>query len=152
MMAQLFDISHSSIKFYKKIDLITIPSTLIDSLSCIENQKNLHPTAPTIYGTYEVSKNLEKFLQPYFKKDIIVRYQIIRHGLPIHKDSIDGNYKINYILDLGGNNVETRWYSEDKKTLLKRAVLKKNCWYVLNVKKFHDVVNVESTRLSITIK
>lgn len=72
-----------------------------------------------------------------------------------------------YIIDQGGDNVETVWYQEHNKPIwrdehlypsnynnlkeLHRAVLPANTWIFFNSRIIHDVQNITSTRQALTV-
>lgn len=81
---------------------------------------------------------------------------------------------LNYHWALGGDAVVNRWYKEKGRPLLRRkmqrglqsdsghvkyddleileeVIIKKNCWYLINVSCLHDVQNITSTRQGITV-
>jgi hypothetical protein len=86
-------------------------------------------------------------------KEMYWAFQIIRADMPIHKDK-GTKTKFCYLLDLGGDNVETKFYDDDKTTVVDSVVLKSHKWHILNVDSFHNVVGIEpdKTRFSITGK
>jgi len=99
-----------------------------------------------------------------------------RNGVSTHIVHSDVNRiaALNYIWDLGGDNVITRWYQEKGKPLqrpksrpgiqspdgkvnyndlemLEEVKLKPHRWYMLNTVVLHDVQNIESQRQGLTI-
>jgi hypothetical protein len=152
MTVLLLDSDFQNIEFYKTVNLPKIPEKLIDDLSTIQKKENQHQLAPDIYGTYHVSESLYNFVQSKFKNKVKVMYQLIKKDLPIHKDKVIDYYKLNYVIDLGGNNVKTRWFTDQKDTIILETILEPKVWYALNVFKYHDVINLTSPRLSITVK
>lgn len=74
----------------------------------------------------------------------------------------------NYILKSGGSNVLTRWFDvnpefknhnqrpsmpipDSKINLIESHNLNTNCWYKLDVTKIHDVINLESQRIILSL-
>jgi len=91
----------------------------------------------------------------------------------VHSD-IDRKFALNYMLELGGENVITSWYQEKDKPLrrtkysggkqadtgsvnysnlelLDSVVLKLNTWYLIATDILHDVDNIKEERSSISI-
>lgn len=67
----------------------------------------------------------------------------------IHRDP--RQYAINYLIDLGGDNVETCFYQQDKTTLIEKYILPLHTWHILKVYNYHCVNNIETKRKAITI-
>ena len=58
--------------------------------------------------------------------------------------------KLIYLVELGGNNVLTNFYEEDKITVTNSYNIEARRWHILQAEKYHSVHNVESVRFSIT--
>lgn len=133
-------------------DLPKIPENLIDPLDKIELMVNAFPDKDYAhtYASYVVPSKLVEYLQPYFSYPIMVRYQVIKKDLEVHTDIGSDDYKLNYLLDLGGNEVVTKWWDNDE--VVHQQLLETNTWYSLNVKVPHNVENVTSPRVSIVVR
>lgn len=142
-------------EYFEKISLPNIPNELINSLEEIETFRNVYPNKSFshTYASYEVPSRLHEFLCQYFDYSICVRYQIIKNKLPVHIDK-GTTEKFNYIIDPGGEEVKTRWWDDllDPKHIRCEFVLEKNEWYYLNVSLPHDITEIVSPRISITVK
>ena len=91
----------------------------------------------------------------------------------VHSDIVR-TFAVNYVFETGGDNVTTNWYKErgfplyrtksyggkqadsgsvkyDDLECLDSVVLKKNRWYILDVRVLHDVQNIINCRKSLTI-
>lgn len=64
----------------------------------------------------------------------------------IHKDPKTST-RILYLIDLGGPEVITSFYKEDKKTVLARCHLQAERWYLLKTDRWHDVRGIEEGKL-----
>jgi len=146
----------SMTNYFKKNNVLpTIPNLLLSPLEEIEKLKNCFPykNFNHTYASYEVPNELNKFLQNFFDYSIIVRYQVIKKKLPIHID-VNTKVKFNYLIKSGGNQVKTRWWDNVKNptTKLQECEMKELEWYYLKVDVPHDISEIESPRISITIK
>ena len=108
------------------------------------------------YGSFPAGPELHEFLQPSFEKPIAVRYQLISKDRPYHIDACVQTYKYNFVYETGGPEVKTIWqthraFSQPPYDPFE-ITCKQNTWYRLNVKVSHCVKDIESPRLSITIK
>ena len=133
-------------------DLPKIPESLIDPLDKIELMENAFPDKEYahIYASYVVPTKLVEYLQPHFSYPIMVRYQVIKRDLEVHIDIGPDDYKLNYLLDMGGNNVITKWWDSDE--VIHQQCLETATWHSLNVKVPHSVENLTSTRVSIVVR
>lgn len=144
----------TDIIYCEKVDLPLIPSHLIKSLDVIETYENLHPYPDNpVYASRVVNPDLEEWIQSLFDHPVSVRYQIIKGILPVHVDHTPTDFKLNYIVADGGDNVYTRWWDDAKNptTIVQERHLDENTWYKLNVRLPHNVTEPESTRISITV-
>lgn len=139
----------------KNNNLPVISNELISSLEEIETFKNYFSgkNFSNRYASYEAPNELCTFLRNFFDYPITVRYQVIKKQLPIHVD-INAKYKFNYLIKSGGNQVKTRWWDDVKNptTKLQECEMKELEWYYLKVDVPHDISEIESPRISITIK
>lgn len=121
-----------------------------------------------IYGGYgditPRGDKLREFLQPYFDFKIqTIVYQhigknIIRHsGLEQVHNTGSSRKRVaswNYIIDLGGDNVVTNWYSggTEEDTVIHSEIIKPRIWHMFNAQPWHDVKNITGTRFSICLQ
>tara|TARA_B110000503_G_scaffold81856_1_gene125050 strand:- start:388 stop:831 length:444 start_codon:yes stop_codon:yes gene_type:complete len=89
-----------------------------------------------------------EFLQPYFDPKLNIKIQLITRELLIHKDQ-GRTSCYNYLVKTGGN-VSTVWFDDDKNEI-ERVILPERSWYKLNVSVFHNVYDITSTRIAITV-
>ncbi len=80
--------------------------------------------------------------------NLLCNYQCIYRGVPIHKD--DRDFAFNYIINTGGNNVETVWYDDNYKEI-HRECIEPNKWHQLKVNVLHTVEGITNKRFGITI-
>lgn len=146
-------------KYIKYVNIPTVPEELLDSVEHIIDQK---PEVMLVreFGTFQyktVNSLLDQWVHDTFKINCYAKYQIIFAGIPIHKDNpaFPGDRRIafNYLLDLGGNNVVTTVYDEDKTTVLQSEVIPLKTWHSLVVERYHGVDGISSTnpRVALTV-
>jgi hypothetical protein len=126
---------------------------------------------------FGINEEFNQWVQNYFKCDPstcgVAVYDSHSNFFAPHVD-ISRDYVMSYILDQGGNNVETIWYQQDNhpivrpdlKSVFDPAVIPKNFdtlkeidrvrlpkhkWVSLNASILHGVENIESTRVAIHI-
>jgi hypothetical protein len=179
---------------YAEIDLPQIPKNIIDiefsyrfSLNVkypgagLHLIKNNNPIIPCKYMIGMVNKSLEDWLDnnlPWTKK-LLKKIQIaesknsVRSTHAVHSD-INRSWALNYMIDLGGNDVWTSWYKERDKPLYRyrnddifqsdskfvkyenldtifSTKLKNFKSYLIRVDILHDVNQIEDRRASLTI-
>jgi hypothetical protein len=145
------------VEYYSFVDIPQIPEELLDTLDVIEQRKNLHPLQiPDAYATYFVSDGLQEWGQQFFDFKADVRYQVIKKALPVHIDFGDNTFKYNYLLSLGGDDVRTMWWDENRndenRNLVESFVAPINSWHRINILQPHSISELTSVRLSVTMK
>jgi len=75
--------------------------------------------------------------------------QVVHEGIHIHKD-IARVSTYNYLIDAGGNNVETCFY-DDNFSLIKSIKIEPFRWHKLDVSVNHNVINIQRPRIALTV-
>ena len=57
----------------------------------------------------------------------------------------------NYLIDTGGDAVNTIWFEDDRKTEQYRKCIPSNTWHSLDVSIPHTVQGIKGTRIAITV-
>lgn len=78
------------------------------------------------------------------------RYQVIYPNFPIHIDKFARRAGINYLLQLGGDNVLTQVYDDDHKVIDSKKI-ELNKWHYLIAERPHNAINIEGIRVAIAI-
>ncbi len=144
--------------YCKQINLPKVPLHLIDDLDVIVSRRNAAANNSNAtgghYASYDVSKELNDYLQSFFKEKARIKYLVISKSLPIHIDAGTPEYKYNYVIQLGGNNVETVWYDSmnESRSILHKELCDANVWYSISNGIPHTVNNLEGVRIIITAK
>lgn len=103
------------------------------------------------YFTTFVDEDLHNFLQPYFDFPIEVYYQLSGRQLTPHIDQ-GRTFCYNYTLLPGGPDVKTRWYDQKMENVIYQVTAPLQTWHRLQVDVPHDISEIESHRLSLTIQ
>jgi hypothetical protein len=80
-------------------------------------------------------------------------FQIIKGDAPKHRD-LRVSTKFHYVILPGGDNVYTRFYSEDGNDIAESIKIPEHCWHIFKADSPHSVDGIEpgKTRFSITGK
>jgi hypothetical protein len=140
------------IKFYEYLDYPEIAPELIEDVDSVLKKPKKSTVVPNSFKYFEnrhAGADLLSFLQKKFSADLYAQYQIIHPNIPIHKD-IARNFAINYIVLKGGDDATTCFYDEDK-NLQCGVSFDLHRWHIIRTDVFHNVCNVNSLRMSISI-
>jgi|TARA_R100000030_G_scaffold77306_1_gene60184 hypothetical protein len=135
---------------YKFLDLPEVPEDLILPVEEVLQLENIFGGETKNYTIHECQDELREYLKELFPECEKFRYQTLIKGVPVHKDR-GRTTAINYIIETGGNNVQTIWYEEDYTTPTHNVILPKKKWHELQVDLYHTVANIEERRFAITV-
>lgn len=101
-----------------------------------------------------VSKDLDDWLRTILRFKFYAKFQVIKHTVPVHRDNPsfpgDRRYAINYLLQLGGDNVITTCYDDEMNiTCQERLPLK--TWHTIHVEKLHGISGIEEGNLRVAL-
>lgn len=143
-------------------DIQRIPENLILSVEEVLELEN-HAVWNGVTKNYTLHKcqdELREYLKELFPERNDFWYQTIVHGLPIHKNKNFSEFynrelpstRTNYLIDAGGDNVQTIWYKEVSGEIIDNVVFPIQIWHELEVFVHHSVDNIEEShrRFSIT--
>ena len=158
-------------KYYKQVpELPQLPSNLILTLDDIIASGNICPTGniktrESIFAVYDASQAIYDMYEPYFENKVFIRWQVITADLPVHYDWGNSELKYLYLIDAGGEDVITKFWSgqdgditsggsfnHEGRSLELEVKEKPLTWHYLNVKTPHSVVNVVRTRIALIIR
>lgn len=88
-----------------------------------------------VFGVHRIVRDLPPHRDNTFKKD----------GMVMHCES-----KLIYLMDVGGSNVITSFWTDDKKTKLKEYVIQPFRWHMLQCNKVHGVEGITGIRWGIS--
>lgn len=128
-----------------------VPEELILPVEQVLELPNFFTGETPNYTIHEVQDDLREWLQKEFPDRTKFRYQTLTKTVPVHKD-IGRTECINYIIDNGGQNVQTIWYEEDYVTPTHNVILPERTWHLLQVDYYHTVTNIQGRRFAITVQ
>ena len=135
---------------YRILDLPQVPKELILPIEQVLELENIFGGKSKNYTIHEVQDDLRVWLQKIFPNNIKFRYQTLVDGVPIHRDR-GRDTALNYIIDTGGENVQTVWYDKDKVKITHSVILTSGVWHELQVNHYHTVTNIQGRRFAITV-
>jgi hypothetical protein len=128
-----------------------------------QKYKDSHsPSEREYFSMHSITdKKIIDYCQPFFDFDISnnIYYQVVGKTLGIHMDS-GRRTAYNYIIDAGGDEVYTQWYTgrcdthteeEEKEKLLYQEVIPAHTWHKIAVDIHHDVRGQIRKRSAITV-
>lgn len=149
------------------VDLPEIPKDLIPDVQWIIDKPRIDRAKHGLNNTIFHPKNIDNQpLADWLSENIVksitgklpdfstpftyFRYQVIYPNFPIHIDKFARRAGINYLLQLGGDNVLTQVYDDEKK-LLESKKIELNKWHYLIAERPHNAVNIETVRVAIAL-
>ena len=93
---------------------------------------------------------LRDWLQNIFPDRTKFRYQTLIKDIPCHVDR-GRDTAINFLIDTGGNDVTTAWYTDEFGDKIDDVVLELSRWHKLRVDQWHTVHNINWVRFAITV-
>lgn len=144
--------------YIKYLNFPQVPEHLLESVEDIL-AKPPEDMVVRYFETFQfkpVKQELVDWLNNNIKGKFYAKYQIIFHGIPIHKDhpAFPGDRRIayNYIIDTGGSTVITSVYDDDK-NLIQSEHLPAKTWHSLVVERYHGVegINPDHPRVALTV-
>ena len=138
--------------FIEYKDLPTVPKDIIPSLDSIVNGKPYIWRDLTYFNTRKINPDLEEWLKKSMPFEFYsCSFQVMSGKMPIHIDDNKRMVAINYLLCQGGENVFTNIYDKDKITVIQSENIKLNQWHSIQTHKFHNVIDIDTTRISISL-
>lgn len=173
--------------FYKEVNLPKVPERLLNFVFTPEKSGDIGYNIKHVKDNVQLKPCLYKYGSVNYEpltswlREIIpgitendIKFQSSSNGTHIVHSDIIRKYALNYILDVGGEDIATSWYKEINKPLvrsktkagiqadtgsvdysnletLESVVFKPNIWYLLRTDILHDVSHISGVRKSITI-
>lgn len=146
--------------YYEEMNWPPIPTDLCNEL--VEYSKTAeniwegkNETIGVPYRNFEhfdVPEKLKEWLHSNIPENLngwVIRIQCVREGTSVVKHK-DGLRRSSFNCVITENSGVTNWYSEDGK-LLETIDYKPNVWYHHQAQVVHDVVNINTPRIAVTI-
>jgi hypothetical protein len=107
-----------------------------------------------VYTTYHWSdsytEKLNVWAQKYICPDMYFAVQIIDGDLVVHKD-VPTLTKLNCVIETGGDNVFTKFWSNNKTDLLASYKIEPFKWHILKADTFHSVDGIDAGKIRLCI-
>jgi hypothetical protein len=142
-----------------EVNIPPIPSDLLMSMEQAQtlprvelyNKDNTHVPVEW-YRVYTCNQELRDWVIAHFPVEIeLVEYIVSEEALLAHVD-LGRNQAYNYLLDPGGKNIVTEFYTADRTQMINSMEYQPNKWYILNVGLPHQVAGkLDSPRFLISV-
>jgi len=135
------------------VNLPKIPQEIIDRLPTDIEQYSKKSTFHNYTWSDDFNQSINEWCQQHICKEIYWACQFATGDLPKHIDR-PTNIKFVYLLDTGGDQVYTKFWSEDGNTLLSQYLVPLHQWCIIKVNSLHSPEGMadNSVRFSITGK
>lgn len=141
-------------RFVQYLNLPAIPQEIIDTLVLDvkehHKQDNTKVHGPYIWSDYQTEK-LNAWCKQNISDDLYYGIQLMVADVPTHTD-FGTKTKINFVIDTGGDQVLTKFYDLDQKTLLDSYQIEPLRWHIFKADFPHEIVNITGTRVSVTAR
>jgi len=140
--------------YLQYINFPEVPESLLESHDDIINKPpKLNSVIDKNYQYFQTRPVNKDLLQ--WTKDIIghhawPQYQIIKYGLPIHRDPAR-HVAFNYILNTGGISVITGFFNDNKQILCLEQIKLKS-WHRIKTDVLHGVFGITHVRIALSIE
>lgn len=151
----LFWCINTQMNYIEFLDFPTVPEELLDPISSILDRPKipsaLRPTGGIWFQSKRINSTLCTWLTSVFPFEFVAQYQIIKCGLPIHRDK-GRNLAYNYLLQHGGTNVVTSVYDNSRK-ILQCEIIPLKKWHKIEIHNLHGIsgLDTEGARIALSI-
>lgn len=142
-------------RYLQYINLPRIPQEILDQLPKDLNEFKSKSDRPDSFSQYRWTDDHNEQLNQWCKENICADmywgFQFMTNDMPKHTDH-NTKTKFVYLIEPGGNEVHTRFWTDDHNTQVDDHIIKPHRWHILKVDKVHSVDGIElgSTRWSVT--
>lgn len=136
---------------FEYLNLPPVPSEYInDVYYAIQHNPNIFAKKFfTDYKIFDATQQLKDFTAKIFDFEHVTRVQVLTYHIPIHRD-INRDQAYNYIIETGGDNVLTCFYTNEF-LVLDKINIKVNQWHRIDTQIYHSVENISTTRIALTV-
>jgi hypothetical protein len=142
-------------RYIQYLNLPLVPQELIDQLS--RNFDEYEKSSDPVYINHEhywwsksFNEEINAWCQQNICADMYFGFQAATGILRIHKDPYP-KVKLNYLIEPGGDNVLTEFFSEDHSKKLASYQIEPNRWHLIDVKVPHHIINTEPGKIRFAI-
>ena len=146
-------------KYINYVDFPTVPAELLEQpADILAKPKIATVTDKDFFQLRAASDELIEWCWANIKSvpfNFRAQYQIIGHGIPIHRDQALPNGQprtlaFNYLLDCGGDAVATQIYN-DQHEVVETEIIKPLRWHSIKVNNLHSVVGLTPGRFRVAL-
>lgn len=128
------------------------PDMIAQVYQSLEERRNINTHSGEdpkfVYEYMAATPKLVEWLHANIDKNADWAVQYFTGKITAHTDWIFDDHKLNYLVDLGGNDIKTHWFDADG-NVIHTAVCTLG-WYELTVNVPHTVEHVPGWRISVT--
>ena len=149
---------------YKRIDYLPhIPEHMIPDVSTFVDDPTV--SFGNVFRVYDVGQDVLDLLHPYIDFEASIRWQVVSDDLPVHYDTGRSSVKYWDVIEKGGSNVTTTFWSQkgddpydggtvdqDDRSVILRIDEDIKQWHVIDVKTPHNVTGIETVRYALIIR
>ena len=135
-------------RYIQYMNLPRIPQTILDDLKIawMEHHKNnMYNSKNYTWSDFE-NHELNHWCKKNISEEMYWSYQIITGDLKAHKDTVSLT-KINYVADVGNENVKTIFWNDEHTEILDEYIIEPHRWHILKADTLHSVEGVEPGRI-----
>jgi hypothetical protein len=131
---------------FRYLNLPPIPKHIVDDLNHDYDRFEPIPgTTSRSYYRYIRSMSFTEELRDWCNENVcqleLWGVQLIKYNIPIHKDFNGIKQRLTYVIETGGDNVETIFY-DDNKEITQVSVIEPFRWHLLDAGVYHSVKGV----------
>jgi len=140
-------------QYIQFVNLPKIPQNIIDRLPMDVEKYPKKLSLHKYNWSDEHNEEINEWCQQHICKEIYWACQFATGDLPKHIDR-PTNIKFVYLLDTGGDQVYTKFWSEDGNTLLSQYLVPLHQWCIIKVNSLHSLEGMadNSVRFAVTGK
>jgi len=140
-------------RYIQYINLPQIPKEIINLLptdDSVWQKKDVKGTMPWYRWSDEYNQEINKWCQENICSDMYWAFQLMSDDMPKHIDKGTAT-KFNYIISTGGNDVWTRFWSNDQKTMLAEYQIEPFQWHIFKADSYHSVEGIEPGQIRMAV-
>ena len=137
------------VEYIRKLKFPKIPVELLPNFENSEYIENINKNKDKIssFWTNQQNEKINEWCQSNVCDNAYFAFTI-SNGQDIHKDignqgGLVQTARLLYTITMGGENIKTSFWADDKETLLKEYVLEPECWYLVASSTYHSVDRVQ---------
>jgi len=143
----------SNLRFIQYINLPPIPTELIDHLPKDDSQwrkKDIKGNMPWYRWSDEYNREINAWCQRYISSDMYWAFQLMSADMPKHLDR-GTTTKFNYVINTGGDDVWTRFWTNDQESMLAEYQIEPFRWHIFKSDTYHSVEGVQPGQVRIAV-